>query len=100
MLIRGIDLTPRQRQLVLNAFVHRWTDENARQTFGGHCPACVQQRQTKGAMAINGVPWHDYHRPLMTDAKWLKEHAFHFIKNGHRLAQRRQAEPAYLADAG
>jgi hypothetical protein len=42
MLVKGSELTPEQRSQVLAAFVHRHTHENARQTYGGRCPACEQ----------------------------------------------------------
>ena len=39
-LVRGDRLSTAQRRHVLAAFVHRWTFENARQTYRGRCPAC------------------------------------------------------------
>lgn len=105
MLIRGDKLNGNQRRLVLARFVHRHTHENARQTYGGRCPACVQQRQCGGAMMLatadgRVIPWHEYHAPLQTDDEWLAGHAFHFVKDGTRPSeQHRCAEPAYVADA-
>ena len=98
MLIKGSDLNPRQRELVLNQFVHRWTHENANQTYGGECPACAQQRQCGGAMEVDGHPWHEHHLPLMSDDAWVRDHAFYFVKDGSRLMEKRHAEPAYMAD--
>ena len=69
MLIRGVDLTERQRQQVLAAFIYRHT---------GIGP--------------------DKHYP--DERAWLVDHAFHFVKDGSRLAaNRRFAEPHYMADA-
>ncbi len=96
MLIRGDHLSFDQRQQVLAAFVHRWTIENARQSYGGQCPGCVQQHQCGGSMEVNGKPWHEYHVPLTTDSEWLKRYAFHFTKDGKRLmANHHHAEPVY-----
>lgn len=115
MLIKGSQLNARQRALVLAAFVHRHTHENARQSYGGRCPNCAQS--THGGRIITGsrrgpVPlrewtpdeWHAYHTshgaPLQTDAAWLEAHAFHFVKDGSRLSARHnRAEPAFMADA-
>lgn len=89
MLITGSKLNPRQRSQVLFAFVHRWTHENSRQSYGGRCPACVQ----------SGLD-HAYHAPIISDEQWLNEHAFHFVKDGSRLSARHSAcEPAYFAES-
>jgi hypothetical protein len=94
MLVRGDQLTFYQHRQVLAAFVHRWTFENARQSYGGLCPGCVQQRRCGGKMTVNGRPWHEYHAPLTTDTEWLKRYAFHFTKDGRRLkVNRHHAEP-------
>lgn len=107
MLIRGIDLTEAQRRLVLAAYVHRWTVENAYQTYQGRCPACVQSGGNReivipaGQQAAAEVrkPWHEHHGKLTTDREWLAAHAFHFVKDGSRLHGRRHhAEPVYLAE--
>lgn len=102
MLIKGIDLTPQQRAHVLAAFVHRWTHENARQTYGGKCPACEQSRGTcRGVPLMKVGPtqdlrpytreeWHAYHKPLISDAEWLAGYAFHFTNDGSRLHGRRR----------
>jgi hypothetical protein len=112
VLIRGDRLTSRQRAEVLRTFVHRWTHENARQTYGGQCPGCVQS--TRGGQIVTGVKhpragetplkvwtraeWHAYHVSLQTDAEWLAAHAFHFVRDGSKLdARRRHAEPASVA---
>jgi len=64
MLIKGKNLTPRQRQQVLSAFVHRHLDTTSK-----------------------------------SDDEWIAKHAFHFLKDGSRLAaNKRRAEPVYMAD--
>ena len=101
MLIRGDRLTDRQRAEVLRVFVHRWTVENTRQTYGGKCPACVQNRRIVERDQALGVSWHARHAPLTTDQEWLAAHAFHFLKDGSRLSGRtRYAVPAFLVDDG
>ena len=99
-LVRGDRLTAIQRHHVQAVFVHRWTHENARQTYSGRCPACVQQRQCGGNMEINDKPWHEHHVPLVTDEQWLREHAFHVTAKGRLSARHDHCEPAYLADDG
>jgi hypothetical protein len=114
MLIKGSQLTSSQRQQVLAAFVHRWTHENAKQTYGGDCPACRQA--TRDGQITTGVKnpglmerplqvwtraeWHAYHMPLTTDAEWINAHSFHFTADGSRLmANRHHAEPVWMAEA-
>ena len=77
MLIKGKDLTSRQAEMVKSAYVHRLTHEN---NYPAHnpCNATV--------------------KPI-TDEQWIKDHAFHFIKDGSRLmANRNHCEPVYMAD--
>ena len=82
MTIKGIDLTDRQRRQVLAAYVHRWTVENARQSYEGKCPGCEQSAPfpmvtgTRGSTTApertwTRAEWHAYHVPLTTDAAWL-----------------------------
>jgi len=99
-LARGDRLTAALRRQVLAAFVHRWTHENAKQTYNGRCPACVQQRQCGGDMVVDGKPWHEYHVPLVTDQEWLREHAFHVTVNGRLSARHKHCESAFLAYDG
>ena len=76
MLIRGDKLTRRQREIVLRAFTYRLTTENG-----------YPERNPCGARV-----------PAISDDEWLKERAFHFLKDGSRLmANRHRAEPHYLA---
>ena len=93
----GNKLTVAQRQQVLAAFVHRWTFENARQSYKGQCPGRVQQRQCGGAMVVQGTPLHLYHRPLVSDEQWLAEHAFYVTKDGRLAARPSRCEPVLLA---
>ncbi len=79
-LVRGDQLTADQKRQVLNAFIYRWTKENevrARQLFAKH----------GGPPRIAPV----------TDAQWIKDHAFHMTKAGHLQLNRRHAEPAFMA---
>jgi len=99
-LVRGDRLTAALRRPVLAAFVHRWTHENAKQSYGGQCPACVQQRQCGGSMTVDGKPWHEYHLPLVTDAQWLRDHAFYITAKGTLSARHKHCEPAFLANDG
>jgi len=110
MLIKGSDLTAAQRQLVLAAFVHRHTIENAK-ARGVDCVNCADigrwpyvagQALPGGPTVYTRAEWHHYHTTHgsvhTTDAKWLATHAFHFTKDGQRLMARpRYAEPVYLA---
>ncbi len=112
-IIHGSRLNEAQRKQVLAAFVHRHTIENAKQTYGGKCVLCEQS--TRGGHIVTGVSnpgameaplkvwtraeWHAYHVPAVTDAEWLTAHAFHFVKDGSRLMERRHAEPAFMANA-
>jgi len=99
-LVRGDRLTAAVRKHVLAAFVHRWTHDNARQTYNGRCPACVQQRQCGGNMTVEGKPWHECHVALVTDDEWLREHAFYVTTTGTLSARHRRCEPAFLTDDG
>ena len=78
MLIKGDNLTPAQVAQVKAAFLYRWTIENShRAKQWQNCPTI----------------------PLQTDAVWISQHAFHFVKDGSRLSCNcRRAEPAYFAD--
>lgn len=101
MLIRGDKLPHRLQREVLAAYVHRWTIENARQTYHGECPACAQtggfpyicgEALPNGPIKHTRESWHAYHVPLTTDAEWLAAHAFHVTKRG----ELDHAEPACL----
>lgn len=102
-LIRGDYLPPELKRQVLAAFVHRWTHENAQQTYGGRCPACVQQQQCVGRQKVQGkewreADWHAYHKPLVSDAEWLRSHVFHVTNRGTLSARHKWAEPYYARE--
>ena len=81
MLIKGSNLSPAQRRMVLDAFVYRWTSENP-------------QRERAWANATSRPTV-----PLVSDDEWIAAHAFHFTTDGSRLMRNRQhAEPSFLAD--
>jgi hypothetical protein len=103
MLIKGSDLTSRQREQVLAAFVHRDTIENARR-HGVACMNCANIRSwpyvtgqalPDGPHVWTRAQWHKYHISkgaiATTDQEWLRKHAFHFVKDGSRLHARRHA---------
>ena len=70
--IAGKNLTPRQKQLVLSAYVHRSTAEHPNLHIA----------------PVRG-----------TDADWVNEHSFYFVKDGSRLSGRHNyAQPAFMAD--
>lgn len=102
-LIPGDRLTPSLRRAVLATFVHRWTHENARQSYSGRCPACVQRErcgQLSTVTLSDGqiVNWHDYHMPLQSDEDWLRAHAFHVTRGGRLDADASHCEPIIVAD--
>ena len=79
MLIQGQDLTPKQTEQVLCAFVYRWTTGNEARTR-------VYFKRVHPKI------------PLISDHEWLNKHAFHFLKDGSRLMHNRQyCDPDYLA---
>lgn len=83
MLIRGDKLNDHQRRYVLNAFIYRWTSDSPHRERV-YATAAICQRPTAA---------------MVTDAQWLKAHAFHFTKDGTRLmANRSHAEPAFMAE--
>jgi len=77
MLVKGENLTLAQTQMVKNAFVHRLTIENGypeKNPCNATCKA-------------------------ISDKQWIKEHAFHFIKDGSRLTfNHKHCEPSFMAD--
>lgn len=80
MLIKGKDLTGRQREQVLGAYIYRWTTGNSRRL-----------QMWRGLMQPT--------IPLISDDEWIRDHAFHFVLNGSRLtANHRHAELACMAD--
>ena|SRR6266540_5307024 len=94
-LIKGSELPPEARREVLATFVHRWTHENARQSYRGECPACVQRARRKGSKIVSGIPWHDFHVALTSDREWLADHSF-WITNSGRLAKSRHRASTWV----
>jgi hypothetical protein len=82
-LLKGDKLNSSQRQQVLSAFGYRWTKEN----------------ETRARSWYKSSGFHPPMTALQTDDQWLKEHAFHFTKDGSRLAgNRKYAEPSFMAE--
>jgi len=75
MLIKGADLSEKQRRWVLGAFVYRNTHEN----------------RARAEPLLNTC------RLWISDAEWIADHAFHFVADGSRLDLRyKHAEPMCL----
>ena len=105
--VRGDKLTPQLQRWVLAKYVHRWTHENAQQTYGGRCPACAQvshwpyvcgQALPDGPHVYTQEQWHAYHSPLISDAEWLAAHSFAVTKYGRLDERQKFAEPACMAE--
>jgi hypothetical protein len=106
MLIKGSQLTDAQRRIVLAAFVHRHTIENAKRR-GVDCVLCADSGGNYEVTIPAGQhsattirkAWHEHHVKVQTDDQWLADHAFAFVKDGSRLSTRNtHAEPAFMAD--
>jgi hypothetical protein len=96
-LTKGINLNPQLLNEVESHFPHRWTHENAKRRYAGHCPACAQYDPVKQGYPephMTVKEWHEYHAPLTSDAEWIRNHAFWV--HGKRIIG--HAEPAYMAD--
>lgn len=78
-LIKGNMLTSTTRAEVLRSFIYRWTCDNTRRNE-------VYANISKPTI------------PLITDAQWLSEHAFHVRCDGKLMRNRRHAVPAFLAE--
>jgi hypothetical protein len=97
ILMRGDLLPANLKKEVLEKYVYRWTDENARRRYGGKCPACIQQEKYGGKGAMKGEAWHKHHLPMVSDEKWLREHAFYVTDDMELAEKKRYAEPAFMA---
>lgn len=78
-LVKGANLTPRQRAEVLAGFPYRWTVENrvrAHAFYRGQVPTIAPT----------------------TDDEFVRTHAFYIRKNGHLASRPAHCEPVYLAD--
>lgn len=81
----GDKLKPNAKREALAMFVHRWTHENAAQTYHGECPACHQSKLpdgTYGNGTLTREQWHKHHLPLISDAEWLARTDFAVTKDG------------------
>lgn len=85
MWIKGSELTPSQRKDVLNAFPYRWTYENSQRTQAYKpCPLCDIRDPYVNPQSSEG---HNHPTiPLIHDDEWLSQYAFHFVKDGSRMA--------------
>ncbi len=81
-LITGDKLTSDNRRAVLASYVWRWTHENL-------ATATAAYSKLKG-----GPPTM---QPV-SDAQWLREHAFYVNKDGSLNRRRRYAEPRWMVD--
>jgi hypothetical protein len=84
MLVRGDQLSESARRQVLAVFGYRWTIEN----------------ESRARAWRRDVSLDPPRIPLIPDEQWLREHAFHVVKDGSRLMRNRpHAEPACLAES-
>ncbi len=99
-LVRGDRLSPAQRSYVLEAYIYRWTFENRHRGHAyGRCPCCGVVGGEPSDKPER-IPCRQRHptMPLVTDAIWLREHAFWITKAGHHAQNRHYAEPASMVD--
>lgn len=80
--VRGDKLPHHLQQEILNSFGYRWTKEN-------------EVRARSWFKAGNAKPPRI---PLISDAQWLREHAFHVTRAGKLDLRHHHAEPYYMAD--
>jgi hypothetical protein len=78
-LIRGDKLQNHLKQEVLRKFIYRWTSDNTQREYAWR--------------GISGKP----RIPLISDAQWLREHAFHVTKAGKLDERHHHAEPGFMA---
>lgn len=78
-LVRGDKLNAEQIQEVKRQFVLRWTADNG---------------QRVSAWRGMDTP----KMPLVSDEKWLADHAFYINENGRLSASKSYCEPHYLAE--
>lgn len=79
-IVRGDKLPEHLKREVLNSFIYRWTTGNTRRED--------VWKKIKGQPRI----------PLISDEQWLREHAFHVMKDGRLSLRHHHAEPHYMAD--
>ncbi len=97
-LVRGNRLTPRQRAEVLAAFIYRCTKDNAQRVQAwGRCSKCDVRNPYVNPQSAEG---HSHPTiPLVTDADWLRQHAFYFTADGDLSQRHRHCEPASMIEA-
>ena len=97
-LVRGDRLTPRQRAEVLAAFIYRWTKDNAQRVQAwGRCSKCDVCNPYVNLKSAEG---HSHPTvPLVSDAEWLRQHAFYVTANGDLSQRHRHCEPALMVEA-
>lgn len=79
-LVRGDQLPSNLRREVLASYPYRWTSDNRE-----------RERVWRG---IEGAPTI----PLISDAQWLREHAFYVTDRGTLDKRKKHAEPAYMIE--
>lgn len=103
-LIRGDKLKPEAYREALSACIYRWTWENGARLRERlpMCPVC----KVAGGMPdyppenyTAPIECRQYHPtvPLVSDADWMRAHAFSVKRDGSLDARSRYAQPAYLA---
>lgn len=94
-LIRGDELRPDLQRQVLAMYVHRCTREHTafHQAIGRSFVSLVPGQICIGC----GKPAREL--PTLTDAEWLRAHAFYVTRRGQLDARRSHCEPAIIADA-
>lgn len=80
VLVRGDQLPSNLRREVLARYPYRWTSDN---------PA-----RERAWSRIEGAPTI----PLVSDAQWLRDHAFYVTRRGTLDKRRTHAEPAYMTE--
>jgi hypothetical protein len=79
-LVRGDRLPSDLRREVLARYVYRWTSDNP-----------DRERMWRGREGAPTIP-------LVSDAQWLRDHAFYVTARGTLDRRRASAEPAYMAE--
>jgi hypothetical protein len=79
-LVRGDQLPSDLRREILARYLYRWTSDN--------------QERERAWRGIKGAPTI----PLVSDAQWLREHAFYVTDRGTLDKRKKGAEPAYMME--
>jgi hypothetical protein len=97
-IVRGDKLPQRLQDEALRRYIYRWTTGNTqRGSSYGYCPHC---KTPGGKPSETNIACRQIHPtiPLITDAEWLRTHAFHITKDGRFSEKHNHAEPGYMAD--